>query len=417
MIVAPCGSGKSYLFAKMIEQSKGETLVLVHRRELIKQHKELLADYSDKVRVESIFTEANHLGEHAQPKLIVLDECHLSMANSWVKVIDFYNTFCVGFTATPCRLDNRPLGDIYDTMITAPSVKELIDMKCLAPYEYYAPTLVDTTALTSQYGDFNSNETEQLMMNKAIYGDILENYKRFANGKKTIAYCASVNHSKSIAKLFNDAGIVAAHIDGKTPKAEREQIMEQFRNGNITILCNYSIIAEGISISDCECCLLLRPTDSLALHIQSSMRCMRYLPNKTATIIDCVGNYARHGLPDEDRKWSLDKPIKKKAEFNSNGEFTIRQCLNCYKTFKTKPICPYCGTPYPLHEREIKQRKDIELKKLSEDEKAELEKKRKQARIEVGMARTRFELEVIARARGYQSGWVWQQMKIKGIRR
>ena len=403
----------------MIEQSKGEVLVIAHRRELIKQHKELLHDYGNKVRVESVFTEVNHLGKHAQPKLIVLDECHLSMANSWVKIIDFYDTFCVGLSASPCRLDNRPLGDIYETMITTPSVpsvKELIAMNCLAPFDYYAPTLVDTTALTSQYGDFNSNETEQLMMNKAIYGDVLASYLKFANGKKTIAYCASVNHSKSIAKLFNDAGIQSAHIDGKTPKKERENIMEQFRNGSVKILCNCSIIAEGISVSDCDCCLLLRPTDSLALHIQSSMRCMRYMPDKVATIIDFVGNYTRHGLPDDEREWTLDKPAIRKPLFNDAGNFIVRQCPFCYRTFKTRDICPYCNEKYPLHEREIKQISEIELKKITEEEKAELEKAKKIARMEVGMAKTKAELTAIAKARGYANGWVYQQMKIKKIR-
>ena len=83
LVVAPCGAGKSYLFAEMIRNTNGEVLVLTHRQELKEQHEKLLKDLAvTNARVAMILTEANRLGEHKKPALIVADEAHLSRSNS-----------------------------------------------------------------------------------------------------------------------------------------------------------------------------------------------------------------------------------------------------------------------------------------------------------------------------------------------
>lgn len=419
LVVAPCGAGKSYLFLKMAEMAaqNGEVLILIHRIELKEQHMKLFEDNgvsTENIRIEMIFTEANHLGEHEPPVLIILDEAHLSRSNSWHKVIEHYGSQCVGFTATPVRLDGKPLGDIYDCLIDEVTAKYLIENNRLAPYEYYAPTTLDVSHLKKHCGDYAIKDVEDLVINRKIFGDVITNYKKIANGKKAIAYCVSVKHSQEVANAFNEAGIAAAHIDGDTPKAERAEIMQQFRDGDIKVLCNCMLIIEGISIDDCECCLLLRPTESLALYIQSAMRCMRYQPGKTAIILDFVGNYTRHGMPDESREWSLTKKQNKKSEFTDNGTFSVRQCHECFRCFQGD-ICPFCGAVYPLHPREIEAIREIELKQITEEEKRKAEEARKKKRMEVGQARTQAELERIAEARGYKRAWVFIQCKNKNI--
>ena len=106
LTVAPCGSGKSYMFAKMVADSRRtEVLILTHRGELLNQHKALLETLGLKNwRVGMVMTEANRLGKYKKPGLIVADEAHLSLANSWQKVIEYYNVPTVGLTATPVRL-------------------------------------------------------------------------------------------------------------------------------------------------------------------------------------------------------------------------------------------------------------------------------------------------------------------------
>ena len=418
LVVAPCGAGKSYIFAELIRRTKGEALVLTHRQELLRQHEQLFQNLGiTNVRVAMILTEANRLGQYPTPVLIVTDEAHLSRSNSWVKVIDHYDTFTVGFTATPVRLDGKPLNSVYDTLIEGVDVRWLIDNHRLAPYEYYAPTLVDTSGLRTIAGDYVVSDLERLMNERAIYGDVLRNYEKLAPGERTICYCVSVDHAKRTADAFNRAAIRSAVLSAGTPARQRHAIMEDFKAGTIQVLCNVGIISEGISIDEVSCCLLLRPTESVALGIQQMMRCMRYLPGKTAKIIDCVGNYTRIGLPDDPREWSLSEPISKRRELSPEGNFYIRSCPECYMTFATAPICPFCGTEYPLHPREIQAHEDIELARITAEEAARINEAKKKSRIEQGRANTFEELVRLGKQRGYRNPAFWAAQVLRGRNR
>ena len=416
LVTVGCGGGKSYIFAKMAERAKGPVLVLTHRRELLEQTGRLFQQNGINARIEMILTEANRLGENERPALIITDEAHLSRSNSWMKVLDYYNTHTVGFTATPIRLDGKPLGDIYDELVTGVSVRWLIENNRLAPYEYYAPTAVETDELRVQYGDYVIKDLEQLMSDRAIYSDVLKSWERIAKGEKTIAYCVSVKHAKETAEMFCKAGYPAVEIDGGTPPSRRAEIMQDFRDGKIMILCNVGIISEGVSIDDVTCCLLLRPTESHALYWQQGMRSMRYLPGKIAKVIDCVGNYSRNPLFDADVEWSLTQSVRKKPRINTEGDFFIRTCPKCFKVFKTAPVCPYCNTPYQLTEREIKAHENIELQRISEEEAQKAARHRKEMRMEVGRCKSIEDLIKIQKERGYSSAWVWKMARVKGIR-
>lgn len=417
LVVAPCGAGKSYLFVELIKRTRGEALILTHRQELKEQHERLLEELGAKnARVAMILTEANRLGQYPTPELIVTDEAHLSRSNSWMKVIDYYDTFTVGFTATPIRLDGKPLGDCYDALVVGVDTKWLIDHQRLSPYEYYAPTLVDTTGLRVVAGDYVTSDLEQLMSERAIYGDVIESYRRFAPGERSICYCVSVKHAQETAQAFSDAGIRAEYLSSGTPARERRSIMESFRAGDIQILCNVGIISEGVSIDEVSCCILLRPTESVALGIQQMMRCMRYLPGKTAKIIDCVGNYTRIGLPDDDREWSLDKLVRKRGLTDKNGNFYIRCCPECYMTFATAPICPICGTEYPLHPREIRAKQEIELQRITAEEAERIAEAKKKSRAEQGRANSFEELVKLGKQRGYKNPAYWAAQVLRGRR-
>lgn len=417
LVTVGCGAGKSYIFAKMAERTRGEVLVLTHRQELKEQTGRLFADNGINARIEMILTEANHLGEHERPALIITDEAHLSRSNSWMKVLDYYDTHTVGFTATPVRLDGKPLGDIYSALVTGVSVRWLIDNHRLAPYEYYAPTAVETDGLRVQAGDYVIKDLEQLMSDRAIYSDVLKSWERLAKGQKTIAYCVSVKHAQETARMFTEAGYPAVEIDGSTPPKRRAEIMQNFRDGKIMVLCNVGIISEGVSIDDVTCCLLLRPTESHALYWQQAMRCMRYQPGKMAIIVDCVGNYTRNPLPDADVEWSLTESVRKKPKINDEGDFVIRTCPKCYKVFKTAPVCPYCGAEYPLHPRELKAHQDIELTRITAEEAERVAEAKKAARREQGKAKTFEELLAIGRAKGYKNPAYWAAQVMRGRKR
>jgi len=405
------------VFAEMARRTKGETLILVHRNELKQQHIELLSSLNINARVETYQTEYKRLGQHQKPQLLVVDEAHLSKSNTWSKVIEYYDTHTVGMSATPVRLDSRPLGDIYSALVTGVDVKWLIEHQRLAPYEYYAPTAVDTSGLRIVCGDYVASDLEQLMNERAIYGNVIDSYKRFASGEKSICYCVSVEHAKKTAETFNEAGISAEVLSAKTPTAQRKRIMDDFRSGGITVLCNCTLLSEGISIDEISCAMLLRPTESVALGIQQMMRCMRYLPGKTAKIIDFVANYTRVGLPDDEREWSLGEPLKRKKQLNENGDFYIRSCPECYMTFKTAPVCPFCGAEYPLHPREIKAREEIELRRITAEETARVEAEKKKARQEQGRADSFEVLVQLGKQRGYKNPAFWASQVMRGRKR
>ena len=418
LVVAPCGAGKSYLFVELIKRTRGEALILTHRQELKEQHEALLEELGAKnARVAMILTEANRLGQYPTPELIVTDEAHLSRSNSWMKVIDYYDTYTVGFTATPIRLDGAPLSSIFDTLVQGVDTRWLIKNRRLAPYEYYAPTLIDTSGLRTVAGDYVVSDLEQLMNERAIYGNVIDSYFRIAPGERSICYCVSVKHAQETAQAFNAAGVRAEYLSSGTSARERRNIMESFRAGNIRVLCNVGIISEGVSIDEVSCCILLRPTESVALGIQQMMRCMRYLPSKTAKIIDMVGNYTRIGLPDEPREWSLSEPVRKRGLTDPNGNFYLRCCPECYMTFPTAPRCPFCGAEYPLHPREIQAKQDIELQRISAEEAERVAEIKKAARIEQGRAATFEELVRLGKQRGYKNPAFWAAQVLRGRKR
>lgn len=417
LVVAPCGAGKSYIFSAMAQNTKGDVLVLVHRRELKEQHEKLFRDLGiTNARVNTYQTERNRLGEYPKPKLLIVDEAHLSRSRGWSEIVEYYDTYTVGLTATPIRLDGKPLGSIYNSMVQGITTKELIQQKRLAPYEYYAPVNVDTDNLKIQAGDFLLKDLEKLMNDRAIYSDALKSWEKIAPGEKTIAYCVTIDHAKQTADLFTAAGYPAVEIDGETPTKKRDQIMKDFRDGKIMVLCNVGIISEGVSIDDVSCCLLLRPTESHALYWQQAMRCMRYQHGKIAKIIDCVGNYSRNPLPDADVEWSLEKTVKKEPKIDKNGDFKIRTCKECFMVFPTDAVCPFCGATYALEPKEIKAHEEIQLERITEEKKRELERLRKKQKMEVGMCTTFRELLNIEKERGYKTGWAFRMAKMKGIK-
>lgn len=420
--VLPCRSGKSYIMARMIEGAFGNVLVLAHRHTLISQHKELLNSLgvlTDKVRVESVFTEASRLGRYkpTDVDLIIVDEGHLAEAKSYKKVCEYYNCRRVLFTATPARLDGKPL-TLADTLITGITAKELIGMGAISDYDYYAPDLnIDTDKVDMVAGEYNNGQLSDLMCQSAIYGDILKYYRQLGDKRQAIAYCTSVKHSEETAKMFNDNGITAISIDSGMSVKERDKRMAMFRNGEVQILCNVGLISEGVTLPNASVALLLRPTMSLPLFIQQACRVLTPVEGKKAVIIDYVNNVQRHGLPTDNHEWSLTETVKKRQQHNDDGTLSIRQCENCFRCFKTAPKCPFCGYEYQIKGRELKAVKEVELKQIQAVEREEKEKQKKQARMEVGQCRTIEDLQKIARERGYKQAWVWQMARIKHITR
>ena len=412
--VLPCRSGKSWIMKKIVENAclrGSKVLILAHRRLLLAQHAKII----ENARLESVFTEVNHLGEHGRVDLIIIDEAHISGAESYRKVCEFYNCKRVLFTATAKRLDNKPLS-LANIIINGISGDELIEKGYVSKYELYAPKLdIDLDKVEMSGSDFNNEQLGNVMCDKKIYGDIIKYYHKLADGKQAIAYCTNVKHSQSICELFEKNGISAVHIDASTPEKERLQVMEDYRNGKYQVLCNCNLVSEGITLPECECCMLLRPTQSETLYIQQACRCLTPKEGKVAVIIDFVGNCYAHGTPTEKREYTLDKKQTRVKNPSREPEVTCRECSNCLQVYRgTDPICPYCGFDNKKTRKQIKMEEEAELERIKEVERI------RKAR-EVGMAKTYKELVEIGKRRKLQNpeGWawhVWNGKKEKGLK-
>ena len=425
--VLPCRSGKSYIMAAITDSGckKGShVLILAHRNSLLNQHRELFETLeleNPNVRIESVFTEARHLGENGPVDLIIIDEAHISGASSYQKVCEYYDCRRVLFTATPARLDGKPL-NLADVIVTGIGAKELINRGKIADYEYYAPDLnLDLSTVKKSCGDFNNQELGEKMSSKKIYGDVLKYYEKLGKGQQAIAYCVNIQHSKEVCDMFNENGISAKHMDSKTPEQEREKILQEFKDGKFTILCNCNLISEGMTLPSANVGLLLRPTLSLPLFIQQACRVLTPVEGKKAIIIDYVGNVFRHGMPTMDRDWSLKKKVKEYDNENDDGTLRIRVCKECFSTFEGGDVCPYCGAEYELTAIEIENIKEVQLKKVEE----ERELKRQQYLSSVAdkvqyyesveQCTTWAELIEFAKMKNYKPGFAYVMAKRMGI--
>lgn len=400
LVVLPCGSGKTVCFADMAERHtrKPDSYVwfLVHRRELIDQTLETFDTMGinhDRIYVGMIGTALKH---PTPPTLIIFDEAHHATAKTWTRVTDAYpNVPVVGLTATPSRRDGRALGDIFDELIVGVEAEWLIANGYLAPYDYYAPRTVDMKTVKMYGVDYDGEAVTEMLIQSHIYGDVM---KYIDMSRKTIIYAPSVRYSRMLADQIPHA----KHFDGTTPKAERDRIISDFRSGKVRVLINVDIVGEGFDVPDCDTIMLLRPTTSVALYIQQSMRAMRPREGKRATVYDFVGNVYRHGMPTEKREWSLTGRMKAR---NSDGEpdVLVRQCEGCYRVYGgIGRVCPYCGHDNGKTRAEIKR-----------DEAAQLELVRKVERRKQGMAQTYEELVALGRSKGYANPQYWAKRVIE----
>jgi len=378
-IVLSCGGGKSVIAANIAKMaiSKGNSvLFLVHRIELCNQIRDTFVacgvdlNYCEIGMVQTLTRRADQV-KLSEPDVIITDEFHHGTAASYRNIYETYpNAVLIGFTATPIRRGEGGLGAVCDELITSVSTKWLIENNYLSPCKCYSVQLADLSNLKVKRGEYDVVQMAAILEKRAIYGETIKNYKRIADGKKTIVYTVSVESAQQTAELFRGNGYAAAALDGTTPKAERAQVMQAFRENKITVLCNCELFGEGLDVQDVECVILLRKTKSLTLYIQQSMRSMRYKTGKTAIIIDHVGNIFEHGFPQDDRAWSLDGKKKEKnnsIEENAGGGCSPKACPNCNVVLESHiRTCPDCG--FIFSKKTPAQLIDVELKEITEDD-------------------------------------------------
>jgi DNA repair protein RadD len=406
LFVLPTGGGKTVVFSHIAKQAAGRgnrICVLVHRQELLRQASASLSalgvrhgliaanrsmDLSAPVQVASVQTLARRLhripADHFQ--LLVVDEAHHSNAGTWAKVLQHFGSARVlGVTATPCRSDGRGLNEWYQAMVLGPTPAELTEQGFLAAARVLAPPGPSMVGLRKRMGDYDLNQAGQILQAGQAMGDCLSHYRRYLDGQTAIAFCCSIAHAEAVAHLFNQHGVAAASIDGTMDGPTREQLLSDLGAGRLKVLTSCQLIGEGVDVPSVAGCILLRPTQSVSLHLQMIGRCLRPQPGKTAVILDHVGNVLRLGHHLEEREWSLDGVAKRDCE----AAPSVKVCPQCFSCLPSaKQLCPDCGHEFVAERRELVH-VDGELEEITT-----VSRKREQARattlqdlIQVGQRR------------------------------
>lgn len=376
--VASPAFGKTVVAGHIISQarqkSNASAWFLVHRKNLLRQtsksfwsaHIEHGLMTSGKrrstlpVQVGIIGTVFARHKELKAPAILFVDEAHLAKGRMFETVINWARengSIVIGLTGTPRRLDGKPLGDLFTCLIEAKSPAWLIQQGRLSGYEIYSTrNMPDFSSVRKKGGDLDTEQMAEIMGSRAIVGDAIAHWRKYANGLRTIVYCCNVKHSKQTAAAFNAAGIPAVHVDGDTTEAELKDACEGLATGRYKVMTNCELVIEGFDLSaqvgmdvTLECCILLRKTLSLARYLQMVFRVLRKKPNK-AVILDHAGCVMLHGLPDDDHEWSLEGEEKKARKRGDDEEpdVNVSQCLQCFAIFRRGPSeCPSCGEPLP----------------------------------------------------------------------
>ena len=429
----PTGGGKTFVFSYVAQNAVSKqkrVCVLVHRRELLLQASKSLLSMgvehgiiapgfnrtTQAVQVASVQTLARRIRQDPLTfDLLIVDEAHHAAAGTWQTVRDaFPAAMLLGVTATPVRSDGKGLDAVFDDLIIGPSVAELIAGGHLVqPIVYAPPVQFNMDGVRKRGGDFDQRDLSDKMDKPTITGDVIGHYRKLCDGKPAIAFCASVAHAEHVAAEFQAAGYRAKSVDGSTPPAERAAAIDALGRGDLHVLTSCDIISEGTDIPAVTAAILLRPTMSLGLYIQQVGRALRPAPGKDrAIILDHVGNVLRHGMPDDDRDWSLEGTARTGKAANDNVP-AVKQCTRCYAAFKPQPICPQCGHHEAIKAREVAVT-DGELSEITAQQAEAMRRERKQ---EIGGARTIEALEEVARKRGYKPGWARFIMKSREGRR
>jgi superfamily II DNA or RNA helicase len=359
LLTLPTGAGKTLTAASVIASAyeKGKRCLFVaHRLELLDQTvatfarlglrsvgviraKDRRHDSSQPIQVASIQTLCRR--RQLDFDLVFVDEAHRASATTYTThVFERHSSaVIIGLSATPIRSDGRPLGTHFDDLLVGARYSELIaDGHLAEPVVYSTPILPDLAKVRTSGGDYNQEDLEAAVNQGALIGDLVVQWQKHPR-QRTVAFAVSVAHSMAIVEMFRAAGVRAEHLDGTTPEDERRAILQRLATNETELVSNVGVLCEGWDLPPCKTLILARPTKSLGLYMQMAGRILRPWEGVSPLILDHGGNVDRHGLPHEDREWSLTKKAKKLS-----GAPPVKACPNCFAYVAAGvKACPHCG--------------------------------------------------------------------------
>ena len=339
MMQAPTGAGKSVMFSAIAHGWPGKLYILTHRHELERQtagHMQKAGRHDVTIVSPIRYWNRVQAGKvkPATGDLLIVDEAHHAAAMSWQRAIDTFPGRVLGATATPWRLSEKEGFDhIFDHIECSASMSELIAVGALSSARVKVPHEDERIrGAGSSGGDYTDLATwnangHKIMVHQAVKWMILHKPER------AIIYACGEEHGQSMLRYLNKYHgpneprkdqRKAALLTAKTPPEERRRIEKDFRAGTLDTLINIMIMTEGVDVPETDCVVLTRPTKSLALYLQMVGRALRPKA-KPALILDCCGMSLDHGLPEQDRTWSL----APRADGPPGEPFPMPVCEEC----------------------------------------------------------------------------------------
>jgi superfamily II DNA or RNA helicase len=409
LMQAPTGAGKTHMIVAMIMAAVScglRVLVLATRTRLVWQMHERLAafevrhgviaaslpalrNYSAPVQVASVDTlyqRALVRGTMPMPAadLVIFDEAHLATADTRQRVLDSYPrpALRLGFTATPARKGGRSLGKAFDCLVLGPTVKALTDAGVLVPTRIFNTPLVTSNELRAipkdADGDFQSKALCELLSRPQLIGDVVGNWLRIANGKRTLCFAVNKAHGAALLESFRHECIAAELLTDGDDEVTREQVIDRLESGDTMVVINCFLMSYGVDIPTVECIILARPTRSLVMYLQMVGRGLRAAPGKTHCIVIDHGHVVENlGLPQTEYEWTLDEgrnvnvEVLKTTGAPATAE-TVRTCGACTALWLTSEqgnCCPECGWLPPQRARPIAVQ-DADLEEMADAEDA-----------------------------------------------
>lgn len=416
--------------ARRTTKNNSRVMFLIHRKEVLDQAVKTFNEQGVKMSLTTmgmVQTLTRRVDKLPTPSVILVDEAHHALAKSYQRILNkFPQAIVLLFTATPHRTGKMQLDQIADDIIVGQSIHELTDKGFLAPFRYFQPPDDFNSKLLKRgsTGDFTNESMEQAMSVK-IFGHIVKQYKRIASGMQAVVYTYSIDSAIKIANEFNSEGISAVEVDGTTSKEKRDLAVSKFRDQKIKILVNVNLFTEGVDLPNVDCVIMARPTASLALYLQFSMRCLNPRPGKMAIIIDHANNFKTFGYPDDDRDWkqAIKSGKQKSKTLLTDPGLSIVTCDYCFAVVKASEVkdgkCPICGKPIKVHE--AKPVCDVDLVEASKERQKAIHEIVKSDLLKsvaiksVNELHSLRELQAYGKLHGYKPGWAWFQAKRKGL--
>lgn len=398
LIDLPTGSGKSWVLAeiarKAVEQFSGRVVVLAHRKELLKQNAEKIAQlcnvptgfYSASLKsrdvdepiivagIQSVYSKASELGRR---HLVIIDEAHLTpksddgMFRQFLSELGTYNPKLkvVGLTATPYRLDSGRLwgkSELFSHLCYRADIRKLIDEGYLCNLVNKPSSVVyDTSGLHTRLGEFVRREMEDLFSDQALAVEACRELISKSDGRQSVlVFCSGVNHAEIVTEILSEmTGERVDCVTGDTPSLLREASLADFSAGKFRFCVNVDVLTTGFDSPRIDCVAIMRATQSAGLFCQMVGRGLRTHESKQdALIVDFGGNLRRHGPID-----SIDFGASKAKEAGA-GEAPKKTCPGCGEVVAAGARACECGFEFQFKKADHETQADDESQILSEPE-------------------------------------------------